>query len=233
MINDQFLYDRRIVEELLDKARTSPQVMIYIMLEPLSKSSGLQSELLGGFPNTLYMDQLKYQTMDLDAAGNPQPGRAWPNIQVKWKHVPHSDEFHMEYHMKTITVDGFGANGRRVTDGPAILISGSANKDHMTMHGAFRESQVEIFDNRDCSGARCGAVAEADRIFWKRWNNRAGRDEGAGSEEASPFRFQVPPQVQGVARHALNRDMTPAEFLLFMRSLVHTAYDLERSTTVE
>src|SRR5690349_18776636 len=144
----------------------------------------------------------------------------------------------MEYHMKTISVDGFDAQGRRVTTAaPAVLISGSANKDHMIMHGAFRESQVEIYDNRPCpsaaSSAGCGAVAEADRMFWKRWNNRASHDEGDGSEEADPFRFQVPPQVQSAARYALSRDMTSAEFLRFMRSLIHTAYDLERSSTVE
>ncbi|MCC7440595.1 MAG: hypothetical protein IT285_03115 [Bdellovibrionales bacterium] len=237
VVNDQFLYDRRVVEELLDKARTSPEVMIYVMLEPISKSSGVTAEPLGGFPNTLYADLLMYKELEVNDAGQIARRVAWPNIRFKWKHVPHSDEFHMEYHMKTITVDGFNAQGARVASGPALLISGSANKDHMTMHGAFRETQLEIWDGRGCAGtgpaARCGAVAEADRIFWARWNNQLDLEAGGGSKDADAFRFQVPPELQQVFTKVLRRDMTPAEFLLFARSLIHGAYELEEDQAVE
>lgn len=237
IVNDQFLYDQRIVDELLDKAKSNPNVKIYVMLEPLSKTSGQQAEVMGGMPNLLYADMLTHQTVGLDAQGNPKLGPAWPNIFFKWKHVPHSEEFHHEYHMKTITVDGFTAEGKRAGSALPSLITGSANKDHMTQHGAFREMQLEIYDQRPCqplnAGVLCGAVAEADRIFWRRWTNQATEDEGGGSEEMDPYRFLLPPQMQQASQAILKRDMTSAEFLFFMRSLIHTAYDLERSSVVE
>ncbi|HTL12237.1 MAG TPA: phospholipase D-like domain-containing protein, partial [Bdellovibrionota bacterium] len=238
IINDQYLYDRRLVEELLEKARNSPDVRIYIMLEPVSEDSNATASPLGGFPNTLYADLLTYKELEVNRQGVVTKKVAWPNIQFRWKKIPKSDEFHIEYHMKTISVDGFDASGNRVAGaGPAVIISGSANKDHMTMHGAFREMQLEVWDNRGCTGsgiqAQCGAVAEADKVFWWRWNNQAGADEGEGSLAADPFKFQVTPQLQQVLHKLMGRDLTPPEFLMWARSLIHGAYELETNAAVE
>ena len=154
---------------------------------------------------------------------------------MRWKHIQPSDEFHFEYHMKTISVDGFDPAGQRVTtDAPAVLISGSANKDHMTMYGAFREMQAEMYDQRGCSTVNgeevCGAVAKADKIFWSRWNAPADQD---GSVPIGPFNFEIPPQVQLVFKKTLGRDMSKPEFIKYMRGLMHLAYELESSTNVE
>ena len=76
-------------------------------------------------------------------------------------------------------------------------------------------------------------VAKADRLDERDWIEIAPKAEGGGSETMDPFRFQVPTQVQGAVKKALGRDMTPAEFLAFARTLVHGAYDLELRSNVE
>lgn len=87
MISDQFLYDRRIVEELLERAR-DPQFQIYILLEPLSKDNNQTASDMGGFPNTLYLDQLMYSELELDQLGRVTRRVLRPNLHVRWKWIP-------------------------------------------------------------------------------------------------------------------------------------------------
>lgn len=237
LISDQFLYDRRITEELLERAR-DPQFQIYILLEPIAKNSNQEATEMGGFPNTLYLDQLMYSELELDAAGQVARRTLRQNIHVRWKLIPEDPLFHEEYHMKTISADGFTASGERVPGaGQPVVISGSANKDFMTLLGAFREMQAEAYDPRPCRGTGvdqlCGVVAEHDRQFWRRWNNQATLDEGGGSVEIDPFRFTLYPQIRDASTRILGRAIQPAEFLPFARSLIHGMYDLERSTCNE
>lgn len=223
IINDQYLCDRRVVEELLLKASREPSVQIYIALEPLDASG----PILKGFPNTLYMDLLSFKGYSLDPNGNLEKSQAWPNIHVMWKKVPRSDEFHYEYHMKSITVDGFDSKGRRVGGGMPVLIAGSANKDQVTMSGAFREMQVEVFSE--------AAVAEADRQFWKRYHGlfADASEEGLGMEGIDPFDFKIPAEIQEIFVKHMGREATPPEFIRFVRELIHRAFEMERSAAVE
>lgn len=237
LISDQFLYDRRIVEELLERAR-DPQFQIYILLEPLSKDNNQTASDMGGFPNTLYLDQLMYSELELDQLGRVTRRVLRPNLHVRWKWIPEHPLFHLEYHMKTISADGFQASGERVSaQALPVLISGSANKDHMTLLGAFREIQAEVYDSRPCQGEGaqqiCGAVAEHDRMFWRRWHNQASPVDGGGSVEIDPFRFTLYPQFRDLSTRLIGRVIEPAEFLPFARNLIHTLYDLENSSCIE
>ncbi len=76
------------------------------------------------------------------------------------------------FHVKSISVDGVLAKDHlSCKSAPVInsdqqvpvLITGSANKDVMTMSGGFREYQVAVYD--------ATAVSQHDCLFWERWND--------------------------------------------------------------
>ncbi|MBT3979765.1 MAG: phosphatidylserine/phosphatidylglycerophosphate/cardiolipin synthase family protein [Bacteriovoracaceae bacterium] len=242
IINDQFLFEKRIVSELIKKADKHPEVSIYIMLEPLSEHSGEKVEDLGGFPNTMYLDHLLYKLpANYDRFSTAQKEvsayakRA--NVHFKWKKVPHSSEFHLEYHIKSLSIDGFNAKGNNVTAAniPA-LITGSANKDFLTMSGAFREMQVEIYDPRPCpSESSCGSVSRSDKTFWARWNNVTDEKQGEGSVsiEGNPYNFKLPAVVEKMVEKALGRKPTSRDFIIFVRKMYSWLYDLEDNSVVE
>ncbi len=89
----------------------------------LASFPGSLNAMPKNFPNILYLDLL---------LGDGTPG----NIRLRWKKIYHSSEMAQEFHMKTVT------GGNQNYD---VHISGSANKGFMTMRGAFRETQVMIF----------------------------------------------------------------------------------------
>ncbi len=186
IVDDQFLYDPYVVQAL-KAAIEKHQVKVYIMLEPLT-AVGSTSKVMAHVPNNLFLPELV-------AAG----------AQVKWKKVPgvmekailavqaqYSENLAPEFHLKSITVDGVRASESEIcnNDQPSIkhhntipaLITGSANKDVMTMTGGFREYQVLIYGEQ--------AVIRHDCIFWARWNNPND------SVETNGLDFEVPPEAK-------------------------------------
>jgi len=97
-----------------------------------------------------------------------------------------------EYHMKTISTDG------------KFVISGSANKDHTTMYGSFREQQVHVYDE--------AATKEHDRIFDEHWKEALEFDES---------KYQVPAQLKTLS----GESMTVRQYLNFLRNLMSVLYD--------
>jgi phosphatidylserine/phosphatidylglycerophosphate/cardiolipin synthase-like enzyme len=132
-----------------------------------------------GLPNLLYLD-------DLYKVG----------IKTKFKVTSDNHTIAQEYHMKTVSVDG------------KFVISGSANKDHNTMGGSFREEQLDVFDPE--------AAGIHDAAFHKHWNS---------SEESSPeftkFDFKVPNDLKALD----GAPLTPADFIRIIKSLMNIMYD--------
>lgn len=186
IIDDQFLYDPYVVQAI-KAAMVKHRVKVYIMLEPLT-SVGSTSKVMAHVPNNLFLPELV-------AAG----------AQVKWKTVPsnmakailavkaqYGESLAPEFHLKSLTVDGVRANETELcnSESPSIkhhktipaLITGSANKDVMTMTGGFREYQVLVHGEQ--------AVIRHDCIFWARWNNPNE------SLDTNGLDFEIPPEAK-------------------------------------
>lgn len=114
-VADQLFDDPRLIAATLSAAQNR-NIGVDILLSSIPEISGIAAN----FPNILYLDILLKKK----------------NIRLKWKKLFYSNEFAQEYHKKTLTGG---------TDFYNIHISGSANKDFMTMRGAFRETQLMIF----------------------------------------------------------------------------------------
>ncbi len=173
IISDQFLYDPLIIRALLEKIQKTPQLKVYIMLAAM-KDELDPTKKFAHIPNISYIDGLK----------------ATGQVIAKWKKVPAADlealkevkqkyavKLAAEYHLKAISIDGVGrveaalctdiprnyqALVNSMTEAPA-LVSGSANKDVLTMTGGFREFQVVVYDRM--------ATISHDCQFWERFND--------------------------------------------------------------
>lgn len=185
IVDDQFLYDPYVVQAL-KTAITQHNVKVYIMLESLT---GVDNKIvMGHVPNNLFLPELV-------AIG----------AKVKWKKVPnalqkaiadvkaqYNQNLAPEFHLKSLTVDGVRAGEVDLcnSESPSLkhhstipaLITGSANKDVMTMTGGFREYQVMVYGE--------DAVVRHDCIFWARWNNPQESVETDGLD------FLVPPEAK-------------------------------------
>lgn len=210
IIDDQFLYDPFVVQAL-KTAITKHKVAVYIMLEPLTGVDG--KVVMGHVPNNLFLPELV-------ALG----------AKVKWKKVPDSlqkaiaavkaqydQTLSPEFHLKSITVDGVRAGEVDVcnSSNPSLkhhktipaLITGSANKDVMTMTGGFREYQVLVYSEE--------AVVRHDCIFWARWNSNQE------SVETNGLDFLVPPE-------AVQAGLDEENFLNVLRMVFFSAYNFSK-----
>ncbi len=189
LVNDQLLFSPRIVDALIKKAKEGIEVKAIL-------ESFAHEGTAPGMPNVLYLQ-------DMQKAG----------VQVKWKKHGPTEVFIPEHHGKTISVDGFSANGEKISSIASALIVGSANKDIMTMLGGFRETQVEVFNAE--------AQKQHDTLFWRRWNDRE-----KGSEEASLEILQRSKFAEQITQEG----MTIPGMLSFSRNFLDMAYSL---TTIE
>jgi|GEM_PF-2807677 len=217
IVDDQFLYDAGIFEAL-KVAKVVHGVDIYVMLHPLT--SPLEDSKVGAhFPNNIFIPELR----DL-------------GIPVKWKILPDDvrqavvDVFEAtgnslspEFHLKSITVDGVLADNRGscsqlapevgASGATPALITGSANKDVMTMSGGFREYQIMAFDNK--------SVAVHDCNFWQRW------DDPLATEETDGLDFLLPPEASALGIDS-NRD-----FLEKARQVIFGIYNFSKYSAFE
>lgn len=187
-IADQYLFDENITEALKrayerskgNDERSKGNVDFRAILESYAENPGM-IETYFNMPNQIYVDQL------INEAGG----------RIKWNINRGSKDIHQEYHMKTTSVDG------------RVLIAGSANKDRNTMYGAFRETQLEIFD------ASAGSAAKVhDAHFDEFWNSSYHT-----SNEVRPFTFEVPEQLKG--------KISPEGFILMSRAMLRVLYGAE------
>lgn len=207
IISEQFVYDPYIVKALIEAKRAAvgrgERLEIYILLATINGPLELQNGDLkfAHVPNILFL-------RDLMAAGiqvrwkKESPAMVQALQQAKDSGAALSPE----YHLKTISVDGVlmankdscrsFSNETQVVEDAAVqqaltsqmdrlplLISGSANKDNMTMIGGFREFQVAVYDKV--------ASAKHDCLFWSRWTNPNSSREVKVEEQ-----FQIPENLR-------------------------------------
>lgn len=179
IISEQFIYEPNVVRALKEqvdkKILGNPNFRVYILLADMADHFNPLKEF-SHIPNVSYVDEFT---------------GADSKILVKWKKVPDAGlkalaevrdankvNYAPEYHLKSISIDGVtAAESGQCGNQPALaaglaetapgklplLISGSANKDVMTMTGGFREYQVVVYDR--------ATTVRHDCQFWSRFNN--------------------------------------------------------------
>ncbi len=172
LIDDQFLYDPTVVEAL-KSAKLKNNVDIFILLEtlkPLDKTDNTAAHI----PNNLFIDELSQLGMIVKWKITP-PDMAKSILDETEKYRDGDKKpvvLSTTFHVKSISVDGVlkkddlsckSTPEINSSDATPVLITGSANKDVMTMSGGFREYQVAVYDAK--------AVSQHDCLFWERWND--------------------------------------------------------------
>ncbi len=186
LIDDQFLYDPKVVEALL-AAKQQHGVEVYVILESLTPYEPDASKVGAHLPNSLFIPELVAN-----------------GIEVKWQKPPQSlvdailedsaahpgQQISATFHVKSLSVDGVlkgdshlcrTGEEKSPDDSAPVLITGSANKDVMTMSGGFRESQVAVYSEK--------AVTQHDCLFWARW------EDPNSTESTDGLDFDLPPQA--------------------------------------
>ncbi|MBL6991482.1 MAG: hypothetical protein ISR65_16985 [Bacteriovoracaceae bacterium] len=219
IISDQFVYEPQVVSALMYAASKSiargRDLKIYIMMASLTDPRNLDKPF-GHIPNNLLLEDL------LSIKGRD----GTPFMKIKWKKVPDSDAAALkavaaannallapEYHLKSISVDGIidasqcqTSNPESTIEGLPTLISGSANKDNMTMSGGFREFQLVLFDK--------ASTVKHDCLFWSRWN------DPDNSIWAKPDDFKVPQSMT-------EKGITPRKLRHILRSIFLNGYNFD------
>lgn len=171
IISDQFLYDPYIISSLQDAIRNKPYLKVYILLSPKVDELAPRAHF-SHVPNISYVENLVSTTQ----------------VQIRWKATPapiltaisnaqnnYQVKLAPEYHLKTLSIDGVTRDNAYLCNDKArnleslqqavgkfpALISGSANKDVMTLTGGFREFQLGIYDKE--------TVITHDCQFWNRF----------------------------------------------------------------
>lgn len=186
IISDQFLFEPSIISAIRSVVRKKySDVKVYIILTPLNDPTD-PNKPFAHIPNNLFLE-------DLMALGKSKIQIKWKKVPrdevraLKYAQKQSSSNFSPEYHLKSISVDGVSYEDRdmcgyknsrsrylaitpiieknlsQYINPSPILISGSANKDNMTMLGGFRELQLMIYD-------KVSSVRH-DCLFWSRWDN--------------------------------------------------------------
>lgn len=207
IISDQFLYEAKVVEAIRAAVQKNNNLKVYIILASLVEPVGTP-KAFAHVPNNVFIGDLT----------------SMPQVKVKWKITPakaaealgqvqkqFGENLAPEYHLKAISIDGVSfenrqscASGQAPTGAIPVMISGSANKDNMTMSGGFREFQVLVYDKL--------ASSRHDCAFWSRWQNP---DE---TEVAVANQFTVPPALA-------SKGVTPDGFLKIIRSVIIYGYN--------
>lgn len=184
VISEQYVSQPAVVRALIKRSQAG--VKVYIVFEAFLKNDP------PGLPNVLYLE-------DMQRAG----------IKIRFKRHAHSSFFPGEFHGKTLSVDGFDAQGNPLhsKENSPILIIGSANKDFLTLTGAFREAQVEVIDSQ--------ASKQHDANFWRYYSNN---DE---SYEASLDAFAK----SRVGKMLQASDLTIPDFMEYARWMLGALYD--------
>ncbi|MCJ8276254.1 MAG: hypothetical protein HRT44_13490, partial [Bdellovibrionales bacterium] len=231
LIDDQFLYDPKVVDAI-KFAKIHNGVDIYVFVESLigygkDENGNYIYDAEGSFPydynkgiqipNNLFIPELA----DLDIET-----RAYVRPQHVIEAMSEDQRVHNEshpilgatFHVKSISVDGVlkeNADTCESLQGPVLVnpqtsapatVSGSANKDIMTMSGGFREAQVATYGE--------AAVGTHDCLFWTRWRDRSVPSRGT--------EFDLPAQA---AQMGVDN---PEDFLTVLKSILFTPYNFTK-----
>ena len=222
IISDQFLFDPTVVEALIQAMQKNPSLKVYIMLASLADLAP-KGKPLANFPNNLYYN---------DLVAYPQVKFKFNKVPTEFMNAVSKANSSLgltlspEYHLKGISIDGVteakkqlcgrfsneksvnqadGASAMSAITGRPVLVSGSANKDFLTMMGGFREFQVAIFDDK-------AASAKHDCLFWSRFT------DPDHSENVDMANMNLPPAIKA-------KGITEKMVLDIVKRLLNGAYD--------
>ncbi len=224
IISEQFIYEPSVVralkEQVSKKILGNPDFRVYILLADMADHFD-SAKQFSHVPNVSFVDEFT----------SPDS-----KIQVRWKKVPAANlkalakikddeklklHYAPEYHLKSLSIDGVTlAEESQCGNQPALaagleatapnklplLISGSANKDVMTMTGGFREYQVVIYD-------RATTVAH-DCQFWSRFLNKYSDESIA----VDPAKMNLPTALK-------DKGLNEKRFNQLVRDIVTGAYN--------
>lgn len=223
LVDDQFLYDPSVIEAL-KTAKVQNRVDIYILIETL-QAIDAKDNTAAHIPNNLFVNELV--ELGIPVKWKITPSEIVENTLAeteKHKTIVNGNEVSpvvlgTTFHVKSISIDGLPLNQYNEktclsssldsSSGAPLLITGSANKDIMTMSGGFREYQVEAFDDQ--------AVLQHDCLFWKLWNDPESSVETDGLND-----FEIPQNIQDLK-------ITDKEtFLNILRVFFFTPYEFTK-----
>ncbi len=231
IISDQFLYDPTIVAALRRATLYNNKVDVYVIMASLEDPTAPEKPF-NHVPNLVFLEDMMWAKR---SDGKPKIEVKWKKVpethasELKKVATGFGAIISPEYHIKALSVDGIPYDKRHLCgsfsneknvkvspqlenqvkgliEGTPILVSGSANKDNMTLLGGFREFQLLVFDKL--------ASAKHDCLFWARW------DDPTKSEPAKPFEVILPPAL-------IERGMTPKAFVNILKTLLVNGYNFE------
>jgi hypothetical protein len=229
------LYDPVFARALAKKLMENNQVKAYILLGSQDDPSSPEKQFVR-IPNIVFLE-------DLVATGKAQvKWKKAPDADANALRTVKQQlgvTLSPEYHLKGISVDGVTAdlkgqcgtlsNDSKVAvtgaalenlkiamqDRTSVLISGSANKDVMTMLGGFREFQVMVFDKE--------ASIKHDCLFWSRFDNPDHAESATLADGTINYDLtNIPPEV-------IQKGISPQLFKEMVKKILTTFY----SSTIE
>ncbi len=231
LIDDQFLYDPQIIDAL-KFAKEQNKVDIYVLVESLLgypkdesgsylfDASGVlryQPEMGVQVPNNLFVPELASLGIPTKAYHRPDHVVAAISEDQR-RHQQSHPLLGATFHLKSLSVDGVmradsdtcnditGAIFSEKDNSAPAAVSGSANKDIMTMSGGFRESQITTYD--------FSSVADHDCLFWQRWDHHSMASTG--------LEFELPKQADQMG---ITDKQT---FLNTIRQIVFSTYNFTK-----
>ncbi len=223
IISEQFIYEPSVVralkEQVSKKIQGNPDFRVYILLADMADHFD-SAKQFSHVPNVSFVDEFT----------SPDS-----KIQVRWKKVPEANlkalakikadpklmlNYAPEYHLKSLSIDGVteaesGQCGNQAALAAGLestapnklplLISGSANKDVMTMTGGFREYQVVVYDR--------AVTVSHDCQFWSRFLNTYA-DESIAID---PTKMNLPAALK-------DKGLNEKRFNQLVRDIVTGAY---------
>lgn len=223
IISDQFLYDPLIIETLKSALSRNTQLELYVLLSDLADPLN-PAKPFAHIPNVAFLADLAIYGSRVQIKWNKPPRTFVAALADANKTM--GVNLSPEYHLKGISIDGVlraernkcgqFANEMKVvaTDGRAAmgsirgqsaLVTGSANKDNMTMLGGFREFQLVLYNDK-------AATAKHDCLFWSRF------DDADHSETVNPYYVNVPAEIKA-------KGIDDEAFVAIVRRLLKSAYN--------
>lgn len=236
IISDQFLYEPKIISALRIAVKNAVDrkeynFKIFIILNSLGDYINNNTDF-AHIPNNLFLNEFSTDQMYMNGLDGksriqvkwkvvPETDRVALERTAIVNGSSKKVRFSPEYHLKSISVDGVLEKDQAfcksfVTDPKVLLervsnlsmlITGSANKDNMTMLGGFREFQLKVFDKT--------SSIKHDCLFWERWNS------AQQTALAMPYDFTIPEKIA--------EKTSQKEFIQILKTIFLSVYNYQEA----
>lgn len=223
IISEQFLYDPLIIEALKAALVKNTQLELYVLLSDLADHLN-PAKPFAHVPNIAFLAELENFGSRVQIKWNKPPQAFIQALSNANKTL--GVNLSPEYHLKGLSIDGIlradrnqcgqyanetkvvaadGAAAMAAIRGNTALVTGSANKDNMTMLGGFREFQLVLYNDKASS-------AKHDCLFWSRF------DDNDHTANVIPFYVNVPEDLK-------KKGINDEAFVAIVRRVLKSAYN--------